>query len=524
MRRGTIAAVVATLILSGLAIVWLMKLNLLSGRANDSQLANPNDQMSLHLFVSRPDFASLPAPSLDFVKQVIETKFQVRLQVTAVVESDYSTRLAALLVANDPPDIWLGLDPDGGASYALDNALADMTLFISPATMPNYFKYWMNEVELRQYQFHNKFMRSPIPYDKQAYRAYYIRKDWLDRLGLPIPDSYEAYVRTLQAFTFSDPDGNGKNDTYGFITSGEGEGLSTDWPEYVKNGLLYPAYYDGDKLVDMQMDEGVGDVVDDILKIVNAHVVEPDWFLNKRSDAVDKAVRGKVGIVLGTTADFAYDSNPNSLQTRSKAINPHAEWIPFNPFGDEPLQAAVAPGVPFVFSNNAAGLNPDKLKRVAAILDWLCGEEGFLLSHYGLEGEHYTRQGDTITLIPSAFENDIVKKGRFLDIWSFFTPNSPLTLGLKVIDPRMTARDEAIARTIAGIPVREGVGTTLTPPLSISAETMRDKQNELQVRMLFTDKSGENWPDYRKEIMQNYNGDEIFKQYELKIRAAREGK
>ncbi|WP_409343345.1 extracellular solute-binding protein [Paenibacillus sp. MBLB4367] len=524
MKRVMIVSIASTAILGGIAAAFLMKLDLFVRREDVPLQSNPGERMSLHIFVSRPDSDSLPAPSLDFVKQAIETKFGVRLQVTATAEGDYNTRLQALLAANDPPDMWLGLGSDGGASYALDNALADMTLFVSPSTMPNYFKYWMNTEELRQYQFHNKFMRAPIPYDKQSNRAYYIRKDWLDRLGLPIPDTYDAYVRTLHVLTFGDPDGNGKNDTYGFTASGGGSSLSTDWPEYVKNGLLYPAYYDGKKLVIMQMDERVGHVVDDILKVMNAGVVEPDWFLNKRNDVVDKAVRGKVGVVLGTTADFAYDSNPNSLQTRSKAIDPHANWVPFNPFGHEPLQAAVMPGSPFVFSNNAAGLNPDKLKRLAEILDWLCGEEGFLLTHYGLEGKHYTRQGNTITLIPSGIENDIVKQGRFLDIWGFFTPISPQVLGLKVIDPRMTARDETIARTIAGIPVHEGVGTTLTPPLGVSVETMRDKQNELQVRMLFTDKSGRNWPEYRKEIMQNYNGDEIFRQYEIKIREAHEGK
>ncbi|MFD2330828.1 hypothetical protein ACFSR7_16370 [Cohnella sp. GCM10020058] len=480
--------------------------------------------MSLHIFVSSPPSSSLPDPSVDFVRQTIESKFHVRLEVSAVPEGDYDTRLAALLASNAPPDMWLGIGADGGASYALDNALAEMTLFVTPETMPNYFKYWVNETELRRYQFHNKFVRAPLPYDKQAYRAYYIRKDWLDRLALPIPDNYEAYVQTLRAFTFNDPDGDGKDDTYGFTAAGDGRSLSTDWPEYIKHGLIYPAFYDGNRLVDMQMDEHVGQVVDDILSIIHEGVVEPDWFLNDRADALEKAVRGKAGVVLGTTADFAYDANPKSLQARSKAFDPNANWVPFNPLGQSPLQAAVLPGAPFVFSNNAAGLNPDKLKRIAQILDWLSSEEGFLMTHYGIEGKHYTRQGNTITRIPSAYENDIVKKGNFLDIWDFFTPDSPQTFGLKVMDPRKTARDEAIAQTLSAIPVYESVGTPLTPPLDINVETMRDKQDELQVKMLFSDKSGKNWPAYRKEIMQNYNGNAIFNQYNLEIRSARNGK
>lgn len=511
--------------LIGLVFVAMKADWLPAGNKSGGQSAAQDEKLSLHLFINGPAGAVLPDRKNDFVRQAIESKFHVDLKVTAMEPgNEYNSRLASLLAANDPPDVWLGISPDGGASYALDNALADMTLFVSPATMPNYFKYWMNETELKQYQFHNKFFRAPIPYDKNSYRAYYIRKDWLDRLGLPIPSTYDEYYRVLEAFTNEDPDGNGKNDTYGFTTSGGGTAISADWPEYVKNGLLFPAFYDGSRLVDMQMDLRVGSVADDILKVMDKGLVEPDWFLNKGLDYVDKAVRGKAGIVLGNTVDFAFDSNANSIQARSKAIDPKAEWVPFNPFGNQPLRAAVTPEYPFVFSNNAAGLNPEKLKRIAAILDWLCGEEGFLLTHYGVEGKHYSRNGSEITLKPQVIEEDIVNKGNFLAIWSFFTPNTPQTLGLNVIDPRMTERDKTIYRTITGIPVYESVGTTLTPPLGVSAEAMRAKQNELQVQMLFKDKSGQNWPAYRKDILDNYKGNEIFNQYEVKIKAAKEGR
>ncbi|RAV21231.1 extracellular solute-binding protein [Paenibacillus contaminans] len=514
------AAALIGLVFVAMKTDWLPAGNKLGGQSTAQ-----DERLSLHLFINGPAGAVLPDRKNDFVRQAIESKFHVDLKVTAMEPgNEYNSRLASLLAANDPPDVWLGISPDGGASYALDNALADMTLFVSPATMPNYFKYWMNETELKQYQFHNKFFRAPIPYDKNSYRAYYIRQDWLDRLGLPIPSTYDEYYRVLEAFTNEDPDGNGKNDTYGFTTSGGGTAISADWPEYVKNGLLFPAFYDGSRLVDMQMDLRVGSVADDILKVMDKGLVEPDWFLNKGLDYVDKAVRGKAGIVLGNTVDFAFDSNANSIQARSKAIDPKAEWVPFNPFGNQPLRAAVTPEYPFVFSNNAAGLNPEKLKRIAAILDWLCGEEGFLLTHYGVEGKHYSRNGSEITLKPQVIEEDIVNKGNFLAIWSFFTPNTPQTLGLNVIDPRMTERDKTIYRTITGIPVYESVGTTLTPPLGVSAEAMRAKQNELQVQMLFKDKSGQNWPAYRKDILDNYKGNEIFNQYEVKIKAAKEGR
>jgi ABC-type glycerol-3-phosphate transport system substrate-binding protein len=43
----------------------------------------------------------------------------------------------------------------------------------------------------------------------------FIRKDWLDKVGLPMPKSTDDITKIMQAFTHEDPDGNGKNDTFG---------------------------------------------------------------------------------------------------------------------------------------------------------------------------------------------------------------------------------------------------------------------------------------------------------------------
>lgn len=41
------------------------------------------------------------------------------------------------------------------------------------------------------------------------------RKDWADNLGLNKPETIDDIYNMLYAFTYNDPDGNGKDDTYG---------------------------------------------------------------------------------------------------------------------------------------------------------------------------------------------------------------------------------------------------------------------------------------------------------------------
>lgn len=48
----------------------------------------------------------------------------------------------------------------------------------------------------------------------------WIRKDWLNNLGLEMPTTAEEVAEVARAFTFEDPDGNGQDDTYGFAVNG----------------------------------------------------------------------------------------------------------------------------------------------------------------------------------------------------------------------------------------------------------------------------------------------------------------
>ncbi|OLV16699.1 extracellular solute-binding protein [Deinococcus marmoris] len=58
-----------------------------------------------------------------------------------------------------------------------------------------------------------------VPSSTQVFELF-IRKDWRTKLRLPLPRTWEDVTRMAQAFTTKDPDGNGKNDTYGFIIPG----------------------------------------------------------------------------------------------------------------------------------------------------------------------------------------------------------------------------------------------------------------------------------------------------------------
>lgn len=68
-----------------------------------------------------------------------------------------------------------------------------------------------------------------IPYSRQA-QTLMIRKDWLDKLGLKAPTTWQEMLSVAKAFATEDPDGDGKADTYGIVAPASAQnGYAAMW-------------------------------------------------------------------------------------------------------------------------------------------------------------------------------------------------------------------------------------------------------------------------------------------------------
>ncbi len=133
-----------------------------------------------------------------------------------------------------------------------------------------------------------------------------IRQDWLDKLNLKAPTNLEEFEKVLEAFTTQDPDGNGKDDTYGFTFSGK-DSYNTGW---VSDPVMIFSAFTGKNLPGQWNEENgeltygsVAEGTKDALAILN------DWYskgyLNKELatqgawDAITPFTEGKAGIIIG---------------------------------------------------------------------------------------------------------------------------------------------------------------------------------------------------------------------------------
>lgn len=133
------------------------------------------------------------------------------------------TRLVTAMAADNYPDILCGSITDM-VQYAREGKIADITeVFEEYASeeLKAYLNYGGIDV-LDSCMLDGKLYGLAQACESQIEgMMMFVRQDWLDRLGLSMPETMEELKAVAQAFTEEDPDGNGVNDTYGLVLNGK---------------------------------------------------------------------------------------------------------------------------------------------------------------------------------------------------------------------------------------------------------------------------------------------------------------
>jgi len=185
--------------------------------------------------------SALSAPSEDgnIIEQLMEEKllgygYDVDVEVKYVEPAQYQEILNMQLIAGDAPDIFYtpsqsdllnwterGLVATWDEAFFRENA-PDMAAFVDNggynganlAAAPAYWTYAKTGSSDQQMTCLPDF-----EYVSGAYMAVAYNKQWLDNLGAEVPTTVDEFVDLMYRFTFDDPDGNGKDDTYGMSNS-----------------------------------------------------------------------------------------------------------------------------------------------------------------------------------------------------------------------------------------------------------------------------------------------------------------
>lgn len=128
----------------------------------------------------------------------------------------------------------------------------------------------------------------------------YIKKAWLDNVGLDVPTNYAEYMEVLKAFTEGDPDGDGVDgNTYGVSAAGiiNNEAPYINYlPEFYQDA--YPSYYEKEDgtWADGFMEESMKEALTRLRDAYSKGYIDKDIADNGTGDCRDKFYANEYGI------------------------------------------------------------------------------------------------------------------------------------------------------------------------------------------------------------------------------------
>lgn len=218
-----------------------------------------------------------------------------------------------------------------------------------------------------------------------------IRKDWLDAVGLDVPTTVDELTEVVQAFTFDDPDGNGKDDTYGMAVSKWNakplQWMNATWHvhyceawhyvkasadsqfEYVEPGFWQPGMVEFIKWMRDRYQEGC--VIPDGPVLAGGQIRDEYWNT------------GRLGI-FGVNGAAAV---PADLLGKVVVAPPIT-----GPMGEPevPLRSPVLK----MFTILDSVTNEAQARKVLEIWDWFMTDEGFEFNTFGPQGLTWTDRRD----------------------------------------------------------------------------------------------------------------------------------
>ncbi len=221
-----------------------------------------------------------------------------------------------------------------------------------------------------------------------------IRKDWLDKLGLDVPKTTDEFMEVMRAFTFSDPDGNGRPDTYGF-----GAFLETRTDELGLGRRFAPffgAFGVAGTFNFTQDERGLNiykpefmEALKYIREMVKEGVIDPNWIAYNKNDFRAAWKSGRFGIMREQNSAAFGQQNYTAFDENF----PDGEWIvidpPVGPEGKSSVGAYNVNSGHRIYAVSQKAVEEGKKNAITRLLEWMSSPRGYYLLGYGERDVNY---------------------------------------------------------------------------------------------------------------------------------------
>jgi putative aldouronate transport system substrate-binding protein len=382
----------------------------------------------------------------DWIQEKLLREENIAVTFVAVSRWDEVPSLNNLMAAGNAPDICVTYDGNLIANYRdlgglydmqpnIERLMPDLKKFLGPdPSLPGKDLIYRNQdIETK------KVFSIPARRTNVALNGVFIRKDWLDKLGLGLPKTTQEFYDAMLAFKEKDPGGVGREKVMPFtLLSNFHMG-----PDNIPDSFVDPDITAKDRWINEVAGRhylwpGYKEGIRFLNKMYNAGLINRDFPLNTAAQDLERDVKSGLAGCYMRDWDHAYRDSPGIYQDLKKNI-PSAELVPIDPFtnsrGISTKQAYDPAGVNFIIP--AFSKNPEAAMRY---VNWLSRNENTRFLQIGPEG------------VTHDIVNGVPKLKPATGLW---IQNSPQNLdytfsinGLDMGDPEMNIRVLANSYTV----------------------------------------------------------------------------
>ena len=323
----------------------------------------------------------------------------IKLEHTYVTGNEYNEKIELDYATDTVPDVF-DLAATYYSRYVSEGAIADLTDLVKQSSLYGQ----IDESIWQQCSYNGRIYGVPKEIPQAC--ATYVRKDWLDRLGLDIPTTYDEFINMLIQFRDNIEECTVPYTAPGLVTA-------QYVPEFYQGAYCGITKVDG-KWVDGMQQDNMVTALKNMQDAYAKGLLNMDSITNTTATARD-------AWNLGTTGCFCYwTGNWGEKLTQQLQKNvPEAEVVCIPPIdGARYLYAT-----PTVHVINGS-LSDEKIAQVFKyFIEYMHdGGEGQILFEYGVEGVHWEQNGENVKMLPSLSDPAVTLNKAYLLPSSRLTP------------------------------------------------------------------------------------------------------
>jgi putative aldouronate transport system substrate-binding protein len=309
----------------------------------------------------------------------------IELEIIQPEHNTYYEKMSVTFASGDVPDV-VEISEQNYVKYASQGALADITELVENSEV---FAS-VEESYLDAIKVNGKLHGTPLQNGGGVITM--LRKDWLDKLGLEVPTTYDEYIDVLKAFKTEDPDENGKDDTIPLtaVLTAEDKLQTMYLTDFLWGSNPDFTLVDGE-WIDGFAQDNYKEALERMAAAYEEGLIDGEIFTNETSSCRDKFTASQVGA-------FSYWNNYwiSRLEDLTKQQSDENAELVSIPSIEESNYLNRAPLVTAITTKceNIEGVFTNLLEYMHN------GEDGQVLFSYGVEDTHWQKTDDGAEMLP----------------------------------------------------------------------------------------------------------------------------